>query len=73
MFSTALGFLSKFGKDDDIDEQKVVQEHEKVYQQGQGSQMDAKSIGSYVYISSCAMLLRRRVITRGVGEVAGQC
>ena len=51
MFSSALGFISKFGKDDqDIDEQKVVEQHEKVYQQGQGSQMDASSIGSYVLL-----------------------
>ena len=50
MFSSALGFISKFGKDDqDIDEHKVMQQHEKVYQQGQGSQMDASSIGSYVF------------------------
>lgn len=58
MFSTALGFLNKFGKDDDIDEQKVVQQHEQVYQQGQGNKMDASSIGSYVICqlpSGCAM------------------
>jgi hypothetical protein len=47
LFSSALGFLKGFSKDDnDVDEEKVVQQHQQVYDQGKASQMSASSIGS---------------------------
>ncbi|KAH9469826.1 hypothetical protein MJO28_004299 [Puccinia striiformis f. sp. tritici] len=50
MFKSAISFIKtqsqKGGDDDDIDEEKVAEAHDRAYNQKQGSSLDAKSMGT---------------------------
>ncbi|WRT64782.1 uncharacterized protein IL334_001716 [Kwoniella shivajii] len=47
LFSTAMGFLGNMNKDDsDVDEDKVQQQHDEAYSQGNAGGMSANAIGS---------------------------
>ena len=52
LFSQAFSFISNMNKDDDnIDEDKVQQEHKQAYEKGNAGSMSASAMGRCVFIS----------------------